>query len=101
MKIFKVRIAFRRILAKMVAVLIEAGESMNAIQKRAGHASAKTTSDIYGHVTNKLEFNTLIILILKILRNNLADKVRPQPKEIEQTFVVKKQKTLAKQGFQR
>lgn len=60
MNIFKVRITFRRILAKMVAllILIEAGESINAIQKRAGHASAKTTSDIYGHVTNKLEFNT-------------------------------------------
>ncbi|WP_144470920.1 tyrosine-type recombinase/integrase [Bacillus pumilus] len=42
----------------MVALLIEAGESINAIKKRAGHASAKTTSDIYGHVTNKLEFNT-------------------------------------------
>ncbi|WP_445662393.1 tyrosine-type recombinase/integrase [Bacillus sp. FSL W8-0645] len=42
----------------MVALLKEAGESINAIQKRAGHASAKTTSDIYGHVTNKLEFNT-------------------------------------------
>ncbi|XYQ02823.1 hypothetical protein ACS7OT_02510 [Bacillus safensis] len=58
MNIFKVRITFRRILAKMVALLIEAGDSINAIQKRAGHASAKTTSDIYGHVTSKLEFNT-------------------------------------------
>lgn len=38
-------------------MLLEAGESINAIQKRAGYASAKTTWDIYGHATYKLEFN--------------------------------------------
>ncbi|MCY9108297.1 hypothetical protein P9422_20110 [Bacillus atrophaeus] len=32
----------------MVALLMEAGESLSAIQRRAGHASARTTSDIYG-----------------------------------------------------
>lgn len=43
----------------MVTLLISTrDESMNTIQKRAGHASAKTTSNIYSHVTNKLEFNT-------------------------------------------
>lgn len=43
-------------------------------------------------------------LILKILRNNLMDKVRSQfitIKETEQTFVTDNQKTLARQGFQR
>lgn len=30
-----------------------------AIQRRAGHASARTTSDIYGHVTEKLENSTV------------------------------------------
>lgn len=34
MKIFKVRITLRRIIAKMVALLIEAGESINAILVR-------------------------------------------------------------------
>ncbi|WP_254610295.1 tyrosine-type recombinase/integrase [Bacillus tequilensis] len=33
----------------MVALLIEAGENMSAIQKRASHASRRITSDIYGH----------------------------------------------------
>ncbi|MFI8650701.1 tyrosine-type recombinase/integrase [Bacillus velezensis] len=42
----------------MVALLIEAGENMSAIQKRAGHASRRITSDIYGHVTEKLENET-------------------------------------------
>ncbi|WP_343310867.1 hypothetical protein AAHT65_01355 [Bacillus atrophaeus] len=31
---------------------------MSAIQKRAGHASRRITSDIYGHVTKKLENET-------------------------------------------
>ncbi|MEC3613106.1 tyrosine-type recombinase/integrase [Bacillus velezensis] len=43
----------------MVALLMEAGESLSAIQRRAGHASARTTSDIYGHVTEKLENSTV------------------------------------------
>ncbi len=42
--------------------------------------------------------NTLIIFILKILRNNLVDKVRPQSKIYS---LSKKQITLATQGFQR
>lgn len=37
----------------MVAILIEEGVNLKAIQKRAGHASYKTTSDTYGHVTKK------------------------------------------------
>ncbi|MEC3587887.1 hypothetical protein P9125_08055 [Bacillus mojavensis] len=43
----------------MVALLREAGESLSAIQRRAGHASTRTTSDIYGHVTEKLENSTV------------------------------------------
>ncbi|MCY8920233.1 site-specific integrase [Bacillus atrophaeus] len=43
----------------MVALLMEAGESLSAIQRRAGHASARTTSDIYGHVSKKLENSTV------------------------------------------
>lgn len=39
----------------MVALLIEAGESISAIQRRAEHASARTTSDIYGHVTDEMK----------------------------------------------
>ncbi|WP_226569601.1 tyrosine-type recombinase/integrase [Bacillus stratosphericus] len=39
----------------MVALLMEAGESISAIQRRAGHASARTTSDIYGHVTDEMK----------------------------------------------
>ncbi|PNU23635.1 hypothetical protein C1954_08130 [Bacillus stratosphericus] len=42
--------------------------------------------------------NTLIIFILKILRNNLVDKVRPQSKIYS---LSKKQITLVTQGFQR
>ncbi|WP_396021497.1 tyrosine-type recombinase/integrase [Bacillus sp. YC2] len=42
----------------MAALLIEAGENMSAIQKRAGHASRRITSDIYGHTTEKLENET-------------------------------------------
>lgn len=42
----------------MVALLIEAGENMSAIQKRAGHASPQITSNIYGHVTEELENKT-------------------------------------------
>ena len=38
--------------------LIEAGENMSAIQKRAGHASPQITSNIYGHVTEELENKT-------------------------------------------
>lgn len=38
---------------------MEAGENLSAIQRRAGHASARTTSDIYGHVTEKLENSTV------------------------------------------
>lgn len=43
----------------MVALLIEAGENLSAIQKRAGHSSHQITSDIYGHVTEKLENETV------------------------------------------
>lgn len=43
----------------MVALLIEAGENLTAIQKRAGHSSHQITSDIYGHVTEKLENETV------------------------------------------
>ncbi|UDF15771.1 site-specific integrase [Bacillus pumilus] len=39
----------------MVALLMEAGESISAIQRRAGHASARTTTDIYGHVTDEMK----------------------------------------------
>lgn len=46
-----------------MALLIEAGENMSAIQKRAGHASRRITSDIVGHVTEKLEMRQLNILI--------------------------------------
>lgn len=38
------------------------------------------------------ESNTLIVLILKMLRNNLVDKVRPPSKETEQIFVTEKTK---------
>lgn len=38
---------------------MEAGENLSAIQRRAGHASARTTSDIYGRVTEKLENSTV------------------------------------------
>ncbi|WP_342689176.1 hypothetical protein [Bacillus pumilus] len=37
---------------------MEAGESISAIQRRAGHASARTTSDIYGHVTDEMKKST-------------------------------------------
>lgn len=53
----------------MVALLMEAGESISAIQRRAGHASARTTSDIYGHVTDEMkrvQRITLTSLILNI-----------------------------------
>ncbi|MCY8911733.1 tyrosine-type recombinase/integrase [Bacillus atrophaeus] len=39
----------------MVALLMEAGESLSAIQRRIGDASARKTSDIYDHVSEKLE----------------------------------------------
>jgi integrase len=42
----------------MVTLLIEAGENMKAIQKRAGHSSAKVTSDVYGHITKKVSRGT-------------------------------------------
>ncbi|WP_311379530.1 MULTISPECIES: tyrosine-type recombinase/integrase [Bacteria] len=42
----------------MAALIIETGENMSAIQKRAGHASRRITADIYGHVTEKLENET-------------------------------------------
>lgn len=51
--------------------------------------------------------NTLIVLIQKILRNNLVDKDRPQfvPNQQKQKqnnySFSEKQKTLATQGFQR
>lgn len=42
----------------MVALLIEEGENLKRIQERAGHASSRTTSDIYGHVTRKASKST-------------------------------------------
>lgn len=43
----------------MAVLLMGAGESLGAAQRRAGHASGRTTSDIYGHVTKKPENNTI------------------------------------------
>ncbi|WP_253295060.1 hypothetical protein [Bacillus atrophaeus] len=43
----------------MVALLMKTGESLSAIQRRIGHASARTTSDIYDHVSEKLENSTV------------------------------------------
>lgn len=37
----------------MVALLIEEGVNLKTIQKGAGHASFRTTSDTYGHVSKK------------------------------------------------
>ncbi|MFB9988945.1 tyrosine-type recombinase/integrase [Bacillus benzoevorans] len=42
----------------MVALLIEEGVHLKAIQKRAGHANYKTTSDTYGHVSKKVADST-------------------------------------------
>lgn len=39
-------------------LLIEAGASMKAIQKRLGHAKHQTTADIYAHVTKKVSRDT-------------------------------------------
>ncbi|MFC3788801.1 site-specific integrase [Paenibacillus sp. GCM10012307] len=39
-------------------LLIEAGASMKAVQKRLGHAKHQTTADIYAHVTKKLSRDT-------------------------------------------
>ncbi|MEX2462026.1 MAG: tyrosine-type recombinase/integrase [Paenibacillaceae bacterium] len=39
-------------------LLVEAGASMKAIQKRLGHAKHQTTEDLYAHVTKKLSHET-------------------------------------------
>ncbi|MFP7171911.1 tyrosine-type recombinase/integrase [Terribacillus halophilus] len=40
-------------------MLLEAGASMKYIQERLGHKSMQVTSDIYSHISKKLEQNTL------------------------------------------
>ncbi|UOQ95146.1 site-specific integrase [Halobacillus shinanisalinarum] len=42
----------------MVTLLMEEGESLKAIQERAGHSSSRITSDIYGHLTKKAKRST-------------------------------------------
>jgi len=47
-------ISFHKLRHTSVTMLIEKGAPMKAIQERAGHKQAQTTTDIYGHVTKKL-----------------------------------------------
>ncbi|MFD2923483.1 tyrosine-type recombinase/integrase [Halobacillus naozhouensis] len=42
----------------MVTLLMEEGESLKAIQERAGHCSSRITSYIYGHLTKKAKRST-------------------------------------------
>ncbi|GED03805.1 hypothetical protein [Bacillus atrophaeus] len=54
----------------MVTLIIEAGANYRAIQERVGHASYRTTFDIYGHITKKLADVTAELF------NNFAPKKR-------------------------
>lgn len=40
-------------------MLLEAGASMKYIQERLGHKNMQVTSDIYSHISKKLESQTL------------------------------------------
>lgn len=53
-------------------LLIEAGASMKAIQKRLGHAKHQTTADIYAHVTKKVSRDTA----------EKFDKFAPRPQSV-------------------
>ncbi len=43
-------------------LLLENGVAMKTVQKRLGHASMSTTSDIYSHVTEKMDREATNIL---------------------------------------
>lgn len=53
-------------------LLIEAGASLKAIQKRLGHAKHQTTADIYAHVTKKVSRDTA----------EKFDKFAPRPQSV-------------------
>lgn len=52
------RVRFHDLRHSSATLLIEAGASMKAIQKRLGHAKHQTTADIYAHVTKKVSRDT-------------------------------------------
>ncbi|MCM3787480.1 hypothetical protein M3221_03505 [Domibacillus indicus] len=40
-------------------MLLEAGADMKMVQEKLGHGSMKTTSDVYAHVSKKMESRSL------------------------------------------
>ncbi|MEV2286465.1 tyrosine-type recombinase/integrase [Paenibacillus larvae] len=52
------RVRFHDLRHSSATLLIEAGASMKAIQKRLGHSKHQTTADIYAHVTKKVSRDT-------------------------------------------
>ncbi|GBF78280.1 site-specific integrase [Paenibacillus sp. 598K] len=52
------KVRFHDLRHSAATLLIEAGASMKAIQKRLGHAKHQTTADTYAHVTKKLSRDT-------------------------------------------
>lgn len=49
------RVSFHELRHSHFAILLENGVDLKTIQERAGHASFKTTTDIYGHVADTLK----------------------------------------------
>lgn len=52
------KVRFHDLRHSSATLLIEAGASMKAIQKRLGHSKHQTTADIYAHVTKKVSRDT-------------------------------------------
>ncbi|MEV2909281.1 site-specific integrase [Paenibacillus larvae] len=52
------RVRFHDLRHSSATLLIEAGASMKAIQKRLGHSKHQTTADVYAHVTKKVSRET-------------------------------------------
>jgi site-specific recombinase XerD len=40
-------------------LLLEAGADMKYVQKRLGHGSIQITSDVYSHISKKIEKDTM------------------------------------------
>lgn len=53
------KVRFHDLRHSSATLLIEAGATMKAIQKRLGHAKHQTTADIYAHVTKKVSRDTV------------------------------------------
>lgn len=66
------QIRFHDLRHSSATLLIEAGASMKAIQKRLGHAKHQTTADIYAHVTKKVSRDTA----------EKFDKFAPRPQSV-------------------